>query len=917
VASVAVTKAAGLYTSPNELSALPEGALVQADNVIIRNTGVVEARRGFELTSSFGSSGHTAESLGFYGGYVLLHSSAGSLYHSNPQWTAYSGTYAEPTLSAYHTRMEFVESESDLFFTTSTGIYFLDAIGATPARAGGLLARDIQRLETSTSGSVWNWNNSNSSRVSYRVLWGKKDANGRYIWGVPSGRSLISNTSAAARSVKLRIPQARDVASTDIVRVYRTESSLGSTIDPGDDHYLVHESYGVPAFTVGVGTMSLPGGGADDVTVNVGGAHSVNVGDFVTVSPGEANYPAGTYEVISVTATTFTYTDNGVALMPNNTAQQTFYISKYVLDQTPDSMLGAPLYTNPSDGEGVLQANHAPPLAVHVAEWKDRVWYANTKTKHRFTLNLLGVDVAAAGDAGIRAGDTITINSAVYTAVAAATVPTARQFRVDPNSSSSAAIEVEDTAKELVRAINENPTNTTLFAYYVSGVNDVPGELVIEEITPGGSSFSVTASRVASWFPNTTTAQTSTADVGKNRIYYSKPNQPEAVPLLNYFEVGRRDKEILRIVPQADKLYVFKEDGIWAVYGTNDFSVTEVDLTVVPVMPHAIVPVNNKIYAPTTKGFVAVSEAGVQLISRPIDNDVIPVIQRHTKSTAQAFAVGYEQEGLYLAFTDVTTGASNFAWVYNTANNTWTKWSLVAHSGGVNPADGKLYLGYVNLNYLYKERKSFARTDYMDLGTSFTINSCTDVSTADIAQFDIVFAAGAPQVGDLVYQLGLAENYAIVTAVNGTTARVVQTQNSDVGTLFDPGGCTVYSAYTCTVKFAAQAGGVPYQTKHFRSVDLLFKRAEFLSASLLTATDLAESDSTSTVQFSDAYSTLSVTDTLYSSRSFPRNKRLLVAQAKQRGTYLQVGFQIRQAGTDWALNGYAVEAEPMSERTNR
>ena len=39
--------------------------------------------------------------------------------------------------------------------------------------------------------------------------------------------------------------------------------------------------------------------------------------------------------------------------------------------------------------------------------------------------------------------------------------------------------------------------------------------------------------------------ENSTNEEAKNRIYYSKYQQPEAVPILNYIDVGAKDKEIL------------------------------------------------------------------------------------------------------------------------------------------------------------------------------------------------------------------------------------------------------------------------------------------------------------------------------------------------------------------------------------
>jgi hypothetical protein len=61
------------------------------------------------------------------------------------------------------------------------------------------------------------------------------------------------------------------------------------------------------------------------------------------------------------------------------------------LDETPDQFLGANLYTNPTTGEGILQANDLPPFAKDINRFKNYVFYANTKTRQRLTISLIGV----------------------------------------------------------------------------------------------------------------------------------------------------------------------------------------------------------------------------------------------------------------------------------------------------------------------------------------------------------------------------------------------------------------------------------------------------------------------------------------------------------------------------------------------
>ena len=59
-----VLKAKGLYTDPNQLSSLPDGAMVKAENVTIDRIDVVRSRRGFaQYGNTFGLPDQRAKQL--------------------------------------------------------------------------------------------------------------------------------------------------------------------------------------------------------------------------------------------------------------------------------------------------------------------------------------------------------------------------------------------------------------------------------------------------------------------------------------------------------------------------------------------------------------------------------------------------------------------------------------------------------------------------------------------------------------------------------------------------------------------------------------------------------------------------------------------------------------------------------------
>ena len=63
-------------------------------------------------------------------------------------------------------------------------------------------------------------------------------------------------------------------------------------------------------------------------------------------------------------------------------------------DTTPESFRAeaAPLYTNEVTGEGILQSNEVPPIALDIELFRNYMFYANTKEKHRTEFTIVSVD---------------------------------------------------------------------------------------------------------------------------------------------------------------------------------------------------------------------------------------------------------------------------------------------------------------------------------------------------------------------------------------------------------------------------------------------------------------------------------------------------------------------------------------------
>lgn len=211
-----------------------------------------------------------------------------------------------------------------------------------------------------------------------------------------------------------------------------------------------------------------------------------------------------------------------------------------------------------------------------------------------------------------------------------------------------------------------------------------------------------------------------------NRIYYSKVNEPEAVPVSNFIDVGPQDEEIKRILALRDNLFVLKDDGIYVVSGTSapNWSVRLIDSTRI-IAPDSAVVLNNQIYALTEQGVTRIVDSGAGIISRGIENLIDDITNQGFDFSSNTFGVAYENDRSYIMFApqNSTDTSATQAFRYNIFEQTWTRWEYEATCGHVMQRDSKLYLGNADRNYVSQERKNNDRTDHSDRNFSTAINS--------------------------------------------------------------------------------------------------------------------------------------------------------------------------------------------------
>ena len=278
-----------------------------------------------------------------------------------------------------------------------------------------------------------------------------------------------------------------------------------------------------------------------------------------------------------------------------------------------------------------------------------------------------------------------------------------------------------------------------------------------------------------------------------NRVYYSKLLQPEAVPLLNYFDIGSEDAAILRIFPLRDSLFVFKQDGLFRISGeTAPFVITLFDSSCVLIAPDTVSIANNIVYGWTSKGISNVTEAGVTEISRAIDTVVLKLASsNYTNFSTASWGLGYDSDNSYTVYTCENTDdeLATIGFRFSNLTNTWTNFQRSQTCGVINPLNDRIYTGSGVNNVIDQERKNFDRTDYSDkdfdltLGNGFLSgNNITISSTAEVEVGDVLTQTQGLTVykyNALLDKLDLDSSVGEygynVTSPTGTTTITIQT----------------------------------------------------------------------------------------------------------------------------------------------
>lgn len=347
-------------------------------------------------------------------------------------------------------------------------------------------------------------------------------------------------------------------------------------------------------------------------------------------------------------------------------------------------------------------------------------------------------------------------------------------------NSISTSISIDETARSLVKCINANPASV-IYAFYLSGPSDLPGLMLFQAKNLSDPEFTITADSTATGNEFNPALPTSGTSVGSsnlvelNAIYYSKFQQPEAVPTVNKFLVGPKDKAILRILPVRTGLMILKEDGIYRLTGVNgNFNIDPFDNSAILNTPDSAVVLNNQIYMFSTQGVVSLTDTGVNVLSRPIEDQLNLLTTSNFNYKPNTFGVAYESDRAYLLWT-VTNPNDTFptqCFRFNTFTTAWTRWPISKNAGIVRFDQQQLYVAPTDQDFIETERKNFNRTDYADREYPISIpdNAVINLTEIELSSIQNV------QPGDALVQV----QYLTVFQFN----QLLQMLDADSGTAF-------------------------------------------------------------------------------------------------------------------------------------
>ncbi len=969
---------AGLATDPGPFTAAPDGAMVEAQNVVVLRPGVLEPRPGTQWFKDSTAKSGSYKASAIYAddnGDVWVWSNTGSTWLIRKNAAT---TITGPSLFIAG-KIRIAPTGGRALFTSENGVCALPEQPASPAsglttrayRAGMPQPYAPRMLVTAASASYpagANWL-ANGDSVAYRVTLVRALANGTLVESPPSGRVVVTNSSGGLRGVTLTDPAGVTYSAWYDGVSGTTGQAYGGLI-AGD----MLRVYRAPTVT---GTPT------DEMTLRAVLVWDATYGGFVSIVDG--------------TATPW-------------------------FDGLADSAWSGPaLYTNDTQ-EGALLANFRPEYARDIALYNGMTFYASAMTSQRVDLILKGIGTAT--------DPSQTLNSFAFTGDITSGSPTIlnctniRSFSLGqvitltaqaPGTSTASfptnvyVISINVAAASVTLSANAGATTvgvgavawdwieTTASAvtsrlYHYAAVGAVPGRyftgaaadldnrwngdqdtgiqlraagesqtqdigIAVFRVVPSDAAFTFKSSKPFAWNRYVGDGQvgnlgiTSAQAGGVAELRWSKLNEPEHSPVLYRTTVGDAAYAIRRIVVARNSLLVFKDDGLFQCYGKDPnpnggLSFELLDRTI--LIPAAkdqtagdepskwVGRFDDRVYAMTTRGPMQVGDSG----ARPVGSPILESLRRRFvyaygayDDSRRALMVDAQSRRIGFFYDVLGTGVGgSVGYVMDADTGIWTYWKFareLADFGTFAGFGAPVFAGGYSYGLVVEDRTMLDDASAAQDGSSATLpkscetwpsETCTVNTITGTGPYTVTIAAGSewtPVVGDLFVRSSVAHS---VTAV--TSATVFESD-----TLSQTGATTWRESFECRCVWSARAEGIVGVEKEWIRIHVPFELQVLMSRVTDTGGLSALTSSGRLKSYFRGYrnTDAAIEQFVDTTQTIgvtpwpiePSFKQIDVPREVALDWALRVGFSIRQACVWFATAGMTIEYEIAGQDVSR
>ncbi len=307
----------------------------------------------------------------------------------------------------------------------------------------------------------------------------------------------------------------------------------------------------------------------------------------------------------------------------------------------------------------------------------------------------------------------------------------------------------------------------------------------------------------------------------------------------------------------------------------------------------------------TTQGICAVTDSGVQILSVPIENQLLTLSSELYPAFGTAsFGVAYESARLYLFFTvkRKTDTFATQAFVYNSLTSSWTRWAMERTCGVVNTSVNKLFMAKADSGQIMIERKNFTNADYADEQYNVTITTVTSTTEITLASVTNV------EIGMTIVQ---NSRKALILEING-----LDLVTSPI-TGYIAGAAIVYTPFKSALQWLPIDCQNPGILKQFSELSLFFKNAAFAMINATFSTNISIGTEAVPILNRALFGFGRVPwgqDTWGGAYGGQNALRTYIPREKQRGNWLVLNVTTEEAFQGFSLEGVSIIFNPMSSR---